>query len=159
MSFTVNLSSANIIAVANYDGTTGKDVMWGFNFNIVQDGAYRLTWSGQTLNLVQATFLTNYAVLMDIGCMGNNYNGSDLTIASVSQEIGIFKNNIITATIANLDCMTTDNCPVYFKNINKSANFIRLKFVNPGSTTLTSGTALPAFSITLNFEKISDSLV
>jgi hypothetical protein len=55
--------------------------------------------------------------------------------------------------------MTTDNCPVYFKNINKSANFIRLKFVNPGSATLTSGTALPAFSITLNFEKISDYLV
>jgi len=152
--FNICLSTASASTYYSVD-TAGKAYTFAFDFSNMDNGKYKMTWSAQSLNFVQATFLQNTGINLSIGNSSNTFVANTTTSNKNYNSIGIFKTNIITATIGNFTCNTTDNPPVYFDNISTSNNFIKLQFVDFGTNSLISFT-MPTTIINLCFEKISE---
>ena len=149
--FNICLSTASTYSIE----TAGKAFTFAFDFSNMDNGKYKMTWSGQSLNYVQATFLQNTGINLSIGNLSNTFVSNTTTSNKNYNSIGIFKTNIITATISNFNCNVTDNPPVYFDNISTSNNFIKLQFVDFGTNTLI-GFVMPTVVLNLCFEKIAE---
>ena len=105
-------------------------------------------------NIDLATFGTNgpVQISVDFGSFGSNYSAGALVLSISSQVIGSLRLQWASATIATYIANNTDNHPVYFKNINKSSNFIRIHLDQAGGTLV--GTGITPWVVSLNFKKV-----
>ena len=152
--FNICLSTASASTYYSVD-TAGKAYTFAFDFTNMDNGKYKMTWSAQSLNYVQATFLQNTGINFDIGNASNTFVSNTTTSNKNYRSIGIFKTNIITSAIANFNSRVHDNPPVYFDNIKTSNNFIKIQFVDFGTNNLI-GFVMPTCVINLCFERIND---
>ena len=74
-------------------------------------------------------------------------------VSSISNQVfGSLRLVWSSATIGTYVANNTDNHPVYFKNLNKSSNFIRIHLDQSNGTLV--GTGITPWVVVLNFKKI-----
>jgi hypothetical protein len=150
MSFNLILTTNTVYAT----NTAGKDYSWAFDSSVIEDGDYQLTFQFTSGNIALATFATNgpVQISVDTGSFGSNYVGGALVSSISSQIFGSLRLVWSSATIATYVANNTDNHPVYFKNVNKSSNFIRIHLDQAGGTLV--GTGITPWVVVLNFQKL-----
>lgn len=150
MSFNVILNTNTVYAT----NTAGKDYTWAYDFSTAEDGDYLVTLQFSSGNIALATFGTNgpVQISVDFGSFGSNYVGAALVSSISSQIFGSLRLVWASATVATYQANNTDNHPVYFKNLNKGTNFIRIHLDQSNGTLV--GTGITPWVVVLNFKKI-----
>ena len=153
MSFNILLSTTNVYAI----NTVGNDYTWAYDFSDKEDGDYMVSFDFQSSNIaVLVDFSGNSPTQLscDFGSVGKMELAGSTFNNSSSQVLGLlrmFFGNVNSNTyIANSD----DNFPILFRNVNKNANFIRIKLLQANGTTLIAN-ALTSWIVILVFTKIS----
>jgi len=153
MSFNIVLST-NTVYQTN---TAGKDYTWAHDFSNKEDGDYMVSFDFQSSNIaVLADFGSGNSPIQlscDFASIGQMYvAGSTINNVS-SQVLGLLRmfygNTNSNTYIAN----NNDNFPILFKNINRNANFIRIKLLQADGTTLIDN-ALNSWVVYLKFVKV-----
>jgi len=150
MSFNLILTTNTVYAT----NTAGKDYTWAFDSSVIEDGDYQLTFQYTSGNIALATFATNgpVQISMDIGAFPSNYVAGSIVKRETTQILGSLRLDWKSTTVATYQANNTDNHPIYYKNLNKNSNFIRIHLDGVTGALVTTG--ITPWVITLNFKKI-----
>jgi hypothetical protein len=152
MSFNIVLTTNSVYAT----NTTGKDYTWAYDFNGKEDGDYMVSFDFQCSNigtLVNFDVNSPTQLSCDFGSIGQMYLAGSQTNNITSRVLGLLRLVFGTQTVNTYTANSDDNFPVLFKNINKSASFIRIKLLQADGTTLIAN-AITSWTIYLKFTKV-----
>ncbi len=150
-SFIVYLNTTSVLAT----NTAGKDYTWGFDFGFCEDGDYEMSLQFSSGNIAVADYSTNGAVQVSVetGVMPKVYVGGAFNQTIATNIVGSLRLYWNSATVATYVANRTDNHPVIFKNLNKSANFIRIH-LDSSLGTLIPNPISTNWSVMLHFDKV-----
>lgn len=151
MSFNLVLTTSSVYAT----NTALKDYTFAYDFSQVADGDYEVSFvfnSGNATGVTSQTSLLPIQLTMDIGAFPSSYVGGSLVTSTNTQILGSIKVNWFSALLATFLASQNDNLPVYFKSLNKSNNFIRLKLQAIGGGLVATGVS--DWVVIVNFKKL-----
>ena len=152
MSFNIVLTTNSVYAT----NTTGKDYTWAYDFSGKEDGDYMVSFDFQCGNIGSLTDFASISptqLSCDFESIGQMYLAGSISNNITTRVLGLLR-LLFTTNLANTyTANSEDNFPILFKNINKSASFIRIKLLQANGTTLIAN-ALTTWTVYLKFQKV-----
>jgi hypothetical protein len=153
MSFNVILKTGNSTDYIS-ENTVGKDYTWGFDFSQCEPGTYEMRTYFNSGNIALATFSTNGVAILNVNIGQNSPNklGARLNTAITTVNVGPLRLDWKSATVGQYVLNSTDLPCQVIKNLNTSANTIRIHIDQLNGAII--GTGVTGWCVVLEFKKL-----